>query len=173
MKKNKSTWRAGLVTLLAISACGAHNEGLRAGALDRPLVLSSADPEVQVRGVMAGVRSTNIWIDVSVAAKAQDAEVVPGDFSLFVPATGVTIPASQRHFEVSPGYGWGPVVPPGGRDPHFRGGSAEVSPPAHVPASAKINMTLLFETAQEEAKGIEQVDLGFRGHRIRLGRASR
>jgi hypothetical protein len=122
---------------------------------------------------MAGVRSTNIWIDVSVAAKAKDADVAPADFSLFVPTTGVTIPASQRHFEISAGYGWGPVVPPGGRDPHFRGGSADASPPTHVPAKAEIHVTLLFETAQEEAKEIEQVDIGFRGHRIRLGRASR
>lgn len=122
---------------------------------------------------MTGVRSTNIWIDVSVAAKTQDADVAPGDFSLFVPSSGVTIPASQRRFEVSPGYGWGPVVPPGGRDPHFRSGTADASPPTHVPAKATMHLTLLFETAQDEAKTIEQVDLGFRGHRLRLGRASR
>jgi hypothetical protein len=142
---------------------------LRTGTFPDPVALAAGDPEVVVAGVMAGEAWTHVWVDVQIKAKAADSHVDPNEFSLFVPATGITIPSSQRRIlQLCPGFR-GPNFCRGARDHSFRSGSADPTPPLDVKAGEKMVMTLLFETGQGAAEEMEELELVFHGQRLKLG----
>ena len=163
---------------LALTLCAAaatvgcaQSHVLRTGTLETPMVLASGDPEVMLRGIMSGVNWTNVWIDVSVHAIDNDVDLQPEDFALYVPATGMTWPATRRQIFLGGG-GFsmiGPVVLfSGARDHDFRGGMNAPNVRLYVPRGATIPMTVVFETPEKGARDLEQFDLLFRGQRLRL-----
>jgi hypothetical protein len=163
--------------VLTVSACATTSDSiLRTGTFQTPMTLTANDPEVAVAGIMAGEGWTNIWVDVLVKAKAADRHVDPGQFSLFIPATGITVPASQRRVPDAncggvPNPGFRARFCSGTRSPDFQSGTRDPSTALDIKAGQKMTMTLLFETGQGKAEELEDLELVFGGQRVHLGAA--
>ncbi|HEX9100681.1 MAG TPA: hypothetical protein VF997_00690 [Polyangia bacterium] len=158
----------GLTVATAVGCAQSHI--LRTGTLDRPLVLATGDPEVLVRGIKSGNNWTNVWVDLSVRAIDVAADLSPDDFSLYVPATGMTWPATRRQVFVGGGFTMitAVVIFSGARDGDFRGGTNAPTVRLYAPPGATMPMTVVFETPDKGARDLEQFDIIFRGQRLRL-----